>query len=121
MVEAATRAEALAAELDGAERPSAVAAAARGAPAEAVALAGALGPAEAAASWLGDLRHARLEIDGDDLLAAGIAAGPAVGRGLAAALAARLDGEVAPGKAAELEVALQAATAEDPGAQAPGE
>ena len=121
VVEAATRAEALATELDGAERPSAVAAAARGAPAEAVALAGALGPAGAAASWLGDLRHARLEIDGDDLLAAGIGAGPAVGRGLAAALAARLDGEVAPGKAAELAVALQAATAEDPGAQAPGE
>ena len=38
-----------------------------------------------------DGRHARLAIDGDDLLAAGLS-GPAIGRGLAAARAALLDG-----------------------------
>jgi hypothetical protein len=50
----------------------------------------------------------RLEIDGSDLLAAGVAQGPAIGRGLAAALAAKLDGEVA-GRDDELAVALTAA------------
>ena len=41
------------------------------------------------------LARRRLEISGDDLLAAGVPEGPAVGRGLAAALRAKLDGEVA--------------------------
>ncbi|MGZ4173967.1 MAG: CBS domain-containing protein, partial [Solirubrobacteraceae bacterium] len=59
---------------------------------ELVALAGALGPAGKAAEWLDRLRHVRLEIDGTDLLAAGVAEGPAIGRGLRAALAAKLDG-----------------------------
>ena len=40
-------------------------------------------------SW----RGVRLEISGDDLLAAGVPEGPAIGRGLAAALRAKLDGE----------------------------
>ena len=59
-------------------------------------------------SFIGDWRRVRLEIDGDDLLAAGIEQGPAVGRGLAAALAAKLDGEIS-GREAELETALAAA------------
>jgi tRNA nucleotidyltransferase (CCA-adding enzyme) len=66
----------------------------------------------AGAEWLDDYvrdwRHVSLEIDGADLLAAGIPEGPAVGRGLAAALAARLDGEAAT-RDDELRVALDAA------------
>jgi hypothetical protein len=49
-----------------------------------------------------------LEIDGADLLERGVAEGPSVGRGLRAALAAKLDGE-ARGREAELAVALRAA------------
>ena len=64
------------------------------------------------AEWLdryvSEWRHVRLEIDGGDLLAQGIAEGPAVGRGLAAALRAKLDGEVA-GRDEELHAALEAA------------
>ncbi len=87
-------------------------------PSEAVAAASGVAPAELAvaraigAKWLdryvAEWRHVRLEIGGDDLLAAGVPEGPAVGRGLEAALARKLDGEVA-GRAAELEAALEAA------------
>lgn len=54
--------------------------------------------------YLEELQHVRLEISGDDLLAAGVPEGPAVGRGLAAALRAKLDGE-APTRADELRIA----------------
>ncbi len=50
----------------------------------------------------------RLEIDGDDLIAAGVRQGPAVGRGLDEALRRKLDGEIA-GREAQLEVAVAAA------------
>jgi tRNA nucleotidyltransferase (CCA-adding enzyme) len=87
--------------------PSALAAAARSASPEARAIAWALG-----AGWLDDYerewRDARLEIGGEDLMAAGVPEGPAVGRGLSAALAAKLDGQVR-GREQELEVALAAA------------
>ena len=67
------------------------------------------------AEWLDDYldrwRHVRLEIDGQDLLEAGVPQGPAVGRGLAAALAAKLDGRTA-GREQELPVALEAARGE---------
>ena len=49
-----------------------------------------------------------LEISGDDLLAAGVPAGPAVGRGLREALARKLDGEIE-GREQELAAALRAA------------
>jgi hypothetical protein len=75
-----------------------------------VALAGAVGAEEPARQWLERLRDVRLEIDGRDLLAAGVPEGPAVGRGLAAARAAKLDGEVA-GREAELAAALRGADA----------
>ncbi len=94
--------------LSGAERPSEIAAAVRGAPVEAVALAGALGAEGAARSWIEDLRGVQLDIDGADLLAAGIPQGEALGRALAAALRARLDGE-APDRDAQLAVARAAA------------
>ena len=60
------------------------------------------------AEWASEWRKVALEIDGDDLMDAGVAQGPAVGRGLAAALAARLDGEIST-REEELRVALAAA------------
>ena len=89
-------------------------------PSEAVALArphdlGTLAIARAlGADWLDDYlsiwREVSLAIDGDDLIAAGIPAGPAIGRGLEAALSAKLDGEVS-GREQELTAALEAARA----------
>jgi tRNA nucleotidyltransferase (CCA-adding enzyme) len=101
----------LAEALDSAPRPSEIAAAAERTSPEAIALAGAMGAEEAAERWLDHLRHVRLAIRGDDLLAAGVPAGPAVGRGLRAALASKLDGEAAT-REEELAVALAAARAE---------
>jgi tRNA nucleotidyltransferase (CCA-adding enzyme) len=86
-------------------RPSEGAALARGVDPLVLVLARARG-----AAWLDDWlrwREVALEISGADLTAAGLA-GPAVGRGLDAALAAKLDGE-APNRAAELRLALAAA------------
>jgi tRNA nucleotidyltransferase (CCA-adding enzyme) len=105
---AATRADDVARALAAASAPSEIAAAVTGAPSELVALAGALGPASEAREWLDTLRHVRLEIDGGDLLAAGIPEGPAIGRGLRAALAAKLDRQ-ASGREEELAAALTAA------------
>lgn len=105
---AATRADDVAVALAAASVPSEVAAAVAGAPGELVALAGALGPADQAREWLDSFRHVRLEIDGGDLLAAGVPEGPAIGRGLRAALAAKVDGR-ASGRDQELAVALTAA------------
>jgi tRNA nucleotidyltransferase (CCA-adding enzyme) len=94
-------------------RPSELQRALRTQPLEAVALAGALSdegqPGSAAAEWLQRLRHVRLVITGDDLLAAGVPSGPELGRRLQAALARKLDGELADGPEAELNAALQAA------------
>jgi tRNA nucleotidyltransferase (CCA-adding enzyme) len=87
-------------------------------PSEAVRLASELEPSQLAVAralggeWLdryGDeWRHARLEIDGKDLIAAGVAEGPGVGIGLQAALDAKLDGEIS-GRDAELAFAVKAA------------
>jgi tRNA nucleotidyltransferase (CCA-adding enzyme) len=88
-------------------RPSAAVDAARGHGASELALARAMG-----AAWLDrylqNWRHVRLEIGGADLLAAGVPEGPAIGRGLAAALRAKLDGDAA-SRADELRIALAAA------------
>jgi tRNA nucleotidyltransferase (CCA-adding enzyme) len=66
------------------------------------------------AEWLdryaGEWRHVRLEINGDDLLAAEVPEGPAIGHGLTAAMRAKLDGEVS-GRDEELRIALEAARA----------
>ncbi len=75
-------------------------------PAEAAALAGALGPAGAVARWLDELRYVELEIDGGDLVAAGIAPGPDLGRRLERTLARKLDGDLPCGREAELASAL---------------
>jgi tRNA nucleotidyltransferase (CCA-adding enzyme) len=89
------------------ERPSVCVRSARGKTGVELVLARALG-----AEWLDEYverwRHVRLEVSGDDLLAADVPEGPAIGRGLEAALAAKLDGEVH-GREEELRVALEAA------------
>lgn len=69
-------------------------------------LARALG-AEWLDTYLRDWRSVRLEIDGDDLLAAGVKQGPAIGDGLESALRRKLDGEVR-GREQELRAALEA-------------
>ena len=108
IVAAATRAQELASSLSEARAPSEIATAVDGAPPELVALAGALGPAERARAWLARDRHVALEIDGGDLLSAGIPEGPAIGVALRAALMAKLDGRTS-GREQELAEALRAA------------
>jgi tRNA nucleotidyltransferase (CCA-adding enzyme) len=102
------QAESIEGRLAAASRPSEIAAVARGVPVEAVALAGALGAEAPACAWISELRGVTLDIDGADLLAAGVPQSEAVGRALAAALDARLDG-AAPDRDAQLAVALAAA------------
>lgn len=80
---------------------------------EAIALAAALAGAdspvagEVASDWFQRLRPVRLQINGDDLVDAGVAPGPEIGRRLAAALARKLDGELEDGREAELQAALE--------------
>lgn len=88
-------------------RPSEAVAAARHRDPVELALARALG-AEWLDEYLREWRMVGLEIDGEDLIAAGVPQGPAIGRGLAAALRRRLDGEIA-GRDEELAAALAAA------------
>jgi tRNA nucleotidyltransferase (CCA-adding enzyme) len=106
IVVAALDAPRLAVAIAEAERPSQLHTALSREPPEAVALAGALGPAGPARRWLEELRHVRLEIDGDDLIAAGLAPGPELGRRLARTLASKLDGELRGGREEELANAL---------------
>jgi tRNA nucleotidyltransferase (CCA-adding enzyme) len=107
IVSAACDARELAQALKEATRPSEIAAAAARAAPEQVALAAALGAPGPARDWLERLRHVGLEIDGRDLLEAGIPEGPAIGRGLQAALDAKLDGRVSD-RDGELQEALRA-------------
>jgi tRNA nucleotidyltransferase (CCA-adding enzyme) len=89
------------------ERPSKAVELARGHDPVELALARTMG-----AQWLdryvAEWRSVALEIDGEDLIAAGVPQGPALGRGLREALRRKLDGEIA-GRELELEVALKAA------------
>jgi tRNA nucleotidyltransferase (CCA-adding enzyme) len=108
IVATGTGAASLAEELRAARAPSEIAAAIGASGPEVVALAGALGAEPEASEWFERWRQVRLEIDGADLLAAGVAQGPAIGRSLRAALAEKLDGR-ASGREAELAAALRAA------------
>ena len=69
------------------------------------------------AEWLDDYaekwRAVTLEITGEDLIAAGVPEGPAIGHGLEAALSGKLDGELS-GREQELQIALTAARGELP-------
>jgi hypothetical protein len=100
-----------------AERPSEIYEIAHAEPLEAVALAAALAEtdadsdgsdaaAAAARRWLAELRLVELEIGGDELLGAGVAPGPEVGRRLRRTLMRKLDGELS-GRDAELQAALE--------------
>ncbi len=62
--------------------------------------------------YLAEWREVSLEIDGSDLIAAGVPQGPALGRGLQEALRRKLDGEVA-GREQELAAALEASGGDD--------
>ncbi len=110
---AAICADALAEELARAEERSEIYEAASFESLEGVALAGAWDEPSwsdariAAHRWLTELRNIHLEITGADLLAAGLPEGPEIGRRLEAALCAKLDGELADGREAELAAALQ--------------
>ena len=113
-VRAALLGSALIAPLAAAQSPSQLRQAVRGAPLEAIALAAALDQIEppapaarAAREWLEELRHVRLRITGDDLLSAGVASGPEVGRRLEAALDMRLDGKLGDSPEAQLQAALE--------------
>jgi tRNA nucleotidyltransferase (CCA-adding enzyme) len=91
------------------QRPSGAVELARGRDPVELTLARALG-AEWLDRYLLEWRSVTLEIDGDDLIAAGVAPGPALGRGLAEALRRKLDGEIG-GREQELSAALEAASA----------
>jgi tRNA nucleotidyltransferase (CCA-adding enzyme) len=91
--------------LAAARTPSQIHRAAAGAPPEVVALAG----GDNARRWFDELRHVRLQIDGHDLVEAGVPAGPAIGDALRRALDAKLDGALPAGvesREAELAAAL---------------
>jgi tRNA nucleotidyltransferase (CCA-adding enzyme) len=113
VLRAAIRAGSLAEELANAHESSEIYEIASRESLEGVALAGARGEPsrdEAGVSahrWMTELRNVHLEITGEDLLAAGLAEGPEIGRRLQAALCAKLDGELADGREAELAVALR--------------
>ncbi len=87
-------------------RPSQAWALARGHDVTELLLARALG-AEWLDEYLGVWREVELEIDGADLIAAGVPEGPGLGRGLAAALRRKLDGELN-GREEELAAAIEA-------------
>ena len=88
-------------------RPSEAVELARGRSGVELALARALG-AEWLDRYVTEWRWVRLEIDGRDLIAEGVAEGPSLGRGLREALRAKLDGEVH-GRGEELRAAVAAA------------
>jgi tRNA nucleotidyltransferase (CCA-adding enzyme) len=62
--------------------------------------------------YIDEWRGVKLEIDGSDLIAAGVPEGPAVGRGLKEAQRRKLDGEIV-GREQELAAALKAAGSGD--------
>jgi urocanate hydratase len=64
---------------------------------------------EEIAEWWATMRDVRLSISGEDLVGAGVAPGPAIGRGLAAARVALLDGAVDGDATAQLAIARAAA------------
>jgi len=79
-------------------------------PLVALALALAMGaPSEPVLRWVTELREVKLEITGDDLLAAGVPEGPVLGRALEETLRRKLDGLIS-GRDEELQTALELAS-----------
>ncbi|MGH2975261.1 MAG: hypothetical protein ACRDLL_10400 [Solirubrobacterales bacterium] len=93
------------------ERPSQAVALAAGRDPVELTLARALG-ADWLDRYLTEWQGVRLGIDGEDLIAAGVRQGPALGRGLKEALRRKLDGEI-DGREQELDVALEVARSGD--------
>jgi tRNA nucleotidyltransferase (CCA-adding enzyme) len=93
------------------QRPSEAVEIARGASEVDLILARAMG-AEWLDRYIAEWRDVTLEIDGDDLIGAGLAPGPPLGRGLAVALRRKLDGEIS-GRDEELAAALEVARSSD--------
>jgi tRNA nucleotidyltransferase (CCA-adding enzyme) len=91
--------------LASAESGSAIARAVGSAGVATVALAAAQGPLLQAQRWLTTLRNQTLQISGDDLIQAGIAQGPELGKRLAAARDAMWDG-IARDRESQLEIAV---------------
>jgi tRNA nucleotidyltransferase (CCA-adding enzyme) len=88
-----------------------------GAPVEALALAGGVceideGPdsygKRLAEEWIDDRRHVKLEVTGEDLIAAGVPEGPEVGVRLEESYKLLLEERIAPGRESELRAALKA-------------
>jgi len=88
-----------------------------GAPVEAMALAGGVceiddGPdsygKRLAEEWIDDRRHVKLEVTGEDLIAAGVPEGPEVGVRLEESYRLLLEERIAPGRESELKAALEA-------------
>jgi hypothetical protein len=94
------------------ERPSQAVEAVRGSSPVELLLARAL-DAEWLDRYFEEWSRVTLEIDGSDLLKKKVPEGPAIGRGLQAALSAKLDGEIS-GRDDELRIALAAARGEIP-------
>jgi tRNA nucleotidyltransferase (CCA-adding enzyme) len=112
VLRAARSAPVLARALRTERRPSELRGLLAGEPLEALALALAMrAPSDPVLRWVSELRHVGLEISGDDLVAAGVPEGPAIGRGLEEALRRKLDGEIE-GREQELQAALEAARRE---------
>ena len=120
---AARQAPGLVAPLRADPPPSAVHALLRCEPPETLALALALGaPAGPILRFVADLRDVQLEIDGNDLIEAGIESGPAIGRALDEVLRRKLDGDLRGGREEELAAALEIArdlSRNDSGGQTP--
>ena len=109
VLRAARRAPALANELRAPMRPSELHEGLSAEPPEALALALALrAPPEPIMRYLAGRSAARLEITGEDLLAAGVPESPSIGRALSETLRRKLDGEVS-GRDDELRTALSLA------------
>ncbi len=88
-----------------------------GAPVEALALAGGVcevdeGPdsygKRMVEEWIDDRRHVKLQVTGEDLIAAGVPEGPEVGARLEESYRLLLEERIAPGRESELKAALEA-------------
>ncbi len=108
VADAAVAVPALIEALPAAVHPSQLRAVALRVPPEGIALAGALSATAElpARRWLGELRHVRLQIGGEELLRSGVPQGREIGRRLEATLRMCLDGELPDERDAQLRAAL---------------